>query len=108
MSDTARYATTREFSEFREALFDQIEQEEEQAEKENERRLVKSEFSKKIRKGRSPRRMTLKGETYHIENWGQCEECGTWRKVGFELDEGDPFRCEQAGRRCGAREQMKG
>ena len=61
MCHAARYSSTKEFLQFKETLFDQIEKQEQLAEKENERKLVKSEFSKKIRKGRAPRKMKMRG-----------------------------------------------
>jgi hypothetical protein len=69
--------------------------------------VVKSEFSRKIRKEkRVPCRMRVKGEEYEIDEWAQCDRCQLWRKV--KEDYGScRFYCRLAGKQCKKQERYE-
>jgi len=73
-------------------------------ERENEKKTVKNELSRKIRKqGKAPRKIQIKGESYSIDNWAQCDDCSAWRKIDRPLPSSASFICGKAGKTCGRR-----
>lgn len=69
-------------------------------------KAIKSQFSKKIRKGAKVNKMKFKGEDYDIDHWAQCDKCKIWRKLKKEVGDGDSFMCRAVNKKCHQREKI--
>lgn len=79
-ANLAIYKDTPEFIHFAEKLFKDIELDE-SSEDEEDKKAIKSQFSKKIKKNEKVKKLKYNGEDYDIDHWAQCDKCRIWRKT---------------------------
>lgn len=98
-TNLAIYKETPEFIQFAEKLFKDIELDE-SSEDEEDKKAIKSQFTKKIRKNGKVKKLKYNGEDYDIDHWAQCDKCRIWRKTKKELGDGESFMCRAVNKRC--------